>query len=970
MAQDQGVTERRDGQPPVQTPAQPSEITAGGSDGLRWMAGLGAAAAAGAASQGAGPAHAGAPGIGSSEAGTGATRASSAARPFRIFHVSDVHFGNHFDESVWNYVGELARRERPDLVVCTGDLVDHGGLFMLAAARREFQGFIDHLTALNAKEGSSRQVQLRCVPGNHDCGPWGNLKFRPFSTNFGAVFGPGAFELPAGMPSYLAYRRSSLPVRCLMRLRMTPALYARKWWTSAKRFFAHQESGYRIELLRSDDPQEVVLVYLDSNDSMRLATGNVNAREVTKLKALMLNLREAQGARPFVPRIALLHHHPLPIPEASIAEGLTSFEPFLVLRNAGLVLKELNKCDVDLILHGHKHYAAFGRLGYSIDHHTEGEIAVLAAGSGGVTHSESGRNSVNLIDILETGRMSFRSIHFGAGGGAPVHEIARGKKEIHGIEMHKARVHRRAAERQGQWIDTVRHAVGVDATGVAVVQQDVSQHWFERPLPTQVVPVVCSVSLGRISHNTIELSELSKSAGYQWVNRPQGPVQQVRAGIHVGRRLTGPALDYGYRYKCFNTYAITRWETIAACEREALQRARVPAGQARRPRVRLAELEVTSYVVRAPLRQLVFRVQLPGGQYPLKPFVQVMRWSTYPATPLDEHLQFHEHGSDGEWVNDAELTAHEAGRLAQIGEDVWELRVSYPMVGHRYDVRWRVEPFRLAVPLQDTTRIRGRTLAMRGTLLSRETMAAFEGPLRAWESEFRDVLNSISSAGRELDDVEIAMFTYDESRHDLVQTLVMAPGKDDVVPPHPLIVPLGEGVIGAAFKRSLPVMYVDPQLSGSPHEAAYLYSEEEPGPFGAALPATRWKYVLAFPLSSYSAGVTPDWGPHTTVGVLTLSSERLDSGLVELVGPMSWLADGSLAEGFLTDEAAQEDGPASDAAADGQGADDADGHGSPAPRRRDLGKVLWVCAHLLVDYLPESPESSTSATARDWPNAP
>lgn len=926
MAHDHGVTARRDGFEPKPSSPHPQpqddrHPSAGSHDSRRWMAGLGMGAADASAAAAAGASAA--PGAHVHGAGSADSapfpEAPSATRPFRIFHLSDVHFGNHFDESVWNYVGELARRERPDLVVCTGDLVDHGGLFMLAAARQEFRVFTDQLSAMNASEGSPRQVQLRCVPGNHDCGPFGNLKFRPFSTNFGAVFGPGAFALPAGMPSYLAYRRSSFPVRCLMRLRMTPALYARKWWTAAKRFLAREESGYRLDLLRSDDPQEVVLVYLDSNDSMRLATGNVNAREVTKLKALMLNLREAQGARPFVPRIALLHHHPLPIPEASIAEGLTSFEPFLVLRNAGLVLKELNKCDVDLILHGHKHYAAFGRLGYSIDHHTEGEIAVLAAGSGGVTHSESGRNSVNLIDILETGRMSFRSIHFGAGGGAPVHEIARGKKEIHGIEMHKARVHRRAAERQGQWIETVRHAVGVDATGVAVVQQDITQHWFERPLPMQVVPVVCSVSLGRISHNTIELSEGSKSAGYQWVNRPQGPVQRVRAGIHVGRRLTGPALDYGYRYKCFNTYAITRWETIAACERESMQRARTAPGQPRRPRVRLAELEVTSYVVRAPLRQLVFRVQLPGGQYPIKPFVQVMRWSTYPATPLDEHLQFHEHGTEGEWVNDAELTAHEAGHLSQIGEDVWELRVSYPMVGHRYDVRWRVEPFRPQVTLQDTTRIRGRTLAMRATLLSRDTMAAYEGPLRAWESEFRDVLNSIGSGDRVLDDVEIAMFTYDESRHDLVQTLVLAPGKDEVVPDHPLVVPLGEGVIGAAFKRSLPVMYVDPQLSGSQHEAAYLYSEENAGaagsqgasaPFGAsaasaaspasaasaascvAMAATRWKYVLAFPLSSYSAGVTPDWGPHTTVGVLTLSSERLDSGLVELVGPMSSLADG------------------------------------------------------------------------------
>ncbi|WP_177200829.1 metallophosphoesterase [Roseateles sp. YR242] len=903
-----------------------------------------------------------------------------AARPFRIFHLSDVHFGNHFDESVWNYVGELARRERPDLVVCTGDLVDHGGLFMLAAAQQEFKKFTDHLNDWNRKNGSERNVQFRCVPGNHDCGPWGNLKFRPFSTNFGAIFGAVPIQVPAWMPAYLQYRRSSFLRRCLHRVFQTPALYAIKWGTTLWRFFSGKETGFNVPLLRSDDPQEVVLVYLDSNDAMRLATGNVNAREVTKLKALMLNLRDDTGARPFVPRVALLHHHPLPIPEASIEEGLTSFEPFLVLRNAGLVLKELNRCDVDLILHGHKHYAAFGRLGYSIDHHTEGEIAVLAAGSGGVTHSEPGRNSVNLIDILETGRMSFRSIHFGAGGGAPVHEISRGKKEIHGVEMHKARVHRRAMERQGQWIEKVTHAVGVDPTGVAVVRQDVTQHWFERPGPAQVVPVVCSVSLGRVSHNTIELSELSKSAGHQWVNRPKGPVRLVQAGIDVGRRLTGPAVDYGYQYKCFNTYAITQWETVAASEREALHQ---DDQQPRRPRERVPELELTSYVVRAPLRALVFKVQLPASEQALKPFMQVMRWSTYPATPLDPYGQFHEHGAPGEWVSDAELTAHESANLIQRGDNLWELNVAYPMVGHRYDVRWRAEPARLAAPTRDSTRSRGRTLALRSALLDVPTVQANVTALREWEQFFRDALKSMTSQTGALDDIEIAMFSYDEARHDLIQALVLSPTKPYLIPRHPLVVPLGEGVIGAALKRSQPVMYVDPLLSGSKHEAAYLYAGEEDTPAGPStrLAGTRWKYVVAFPLSSDVAGEDLDWGPHTTVGVLTLSSARVDSGLVDLVGQMIAAppAAGAPAAYGLGDPRAEAGrGPGRSPDADvGAGADDWGASEEPGDaaedvgdeKRRELaGELLWSYANFLMLCLTEDPVPAGSDDRASLPN--
>ena len=58
---------------------------------------------------------------------------STSTRPYRVMHLSDLHFGATFDASLWDYIGALAARERPNLIAITGDLVDHGGLFMLAA---------------------------------------------------------------------------------------------------------------------------------------------------------------------------------------------------------------------------------------------------------------------------------------------------------------------------------------------------------------------------------------------------------------------------------------------------------------------------------------------------------------------------------------------------------------------------------------------------------------------------------------------------------------------------------------------------------------------------------------------------------------------------------------------------------------------------------------------------------------------
>ena len=114
------------------------------------------------------------------------------------------------------------------------------------------------------------------------------------------------------------------------------------------------------------------------------------------------------------PRIALMHHHALPTPYSDVREGLTSFEPFLVLRNAGTLLKELTRNDFNIVLHGHKHYSSFMRLGYTNQQDVEGELAVIAAGSTGVTHAEAGRNSINIIETHSNGYMLHVPVFYGA----------------------------------------------------------------------------------------------------------------------------------------------------------------------------------------------------------------------------------------------------------------------------------------------------------------------------------------------------------------------------------------------------------------------------------------------------------------------------------------------------------------------------------------------------------------------------
>jgi len=70
----------------------------------------------------------------------------------RLFHVSDLHFGRA-DHAALDWFASAVERERPDAVVCTGDLTQR-------ARRSEFEEACRYLEAL--------PVPVTVEPGNHD----------------------------------------------------------------------------------------------------------------------------------------------------------------------------------------------------------------------------------------------------------------------------------------------------------------------------------------------------------------------------------------------------------------------------------------------------------------------------------------------------------------------------------------------------------------------------------------------------------------------------------------------------------------------------------------------------------------------------------------------------------------------------------------------------------------------------------
>lgn len=71
------------------------------------------------------------------------------AAPRLLFHVSDLHFGNE-DRAALDWFAQEVARERPDAVICTGDLTMRG-------SAREFAAAQDYLASLG--------VPLWVVPG-------------------------------------------------------------------------------------------------------------------------------------------------------------------------------------------------------------------------------------------------------------------------------------------------------------------------------------------------------------------------------------------------------------------------------------------------------------------------------------------------------------------------------------------------------------------------------------------------------------------------------------------------------------------------------------------------------------------------------------------------------------------------------------------------------------------------------------
>lgn len=272
----------------------------------------------------------------------------------RIAHLSDLHFtseetNNAYYEAVKNDLSNL----KPDLIAVTGDIADNMDLDLsdidIYKSFQSTKKFLENLCNLCKLDPKYR---LFIVPGNHDyrCKGVFNFKWKFYPQKFKEIF----------------------------------------------------KDYFRTEYI---EDLNLIVGCFNSNTTKKkinFSTGEVLVMEFNNFNENMNKWkRDAPEKVAKAKKIALLHHHPMPIYRAEAKGGLFDKEEFLLLKNSGTFMKEMIKNGIRLIFHGHKHHRGVSKASFPIDSDIFGNIGVISAAS--IRKDTDGEYSYNVVDYYDNG---------------------------------------------------------------------------------------------------------------------------------------------------------------------------------------------------------------------------------------------------------------------------------------------------------------------------------------------------------------------------------------------------------------------------------------------------------------------------------------------------------------------------------------------------------------------------------------
>ncbi len=686
----------------------------------------------------------------------------------RIVHLSDLHLGNDGDES-WEAFREVEHVLQTNhllapisVLIVSGDLGNHPN-------KKHFALIKEQLEALCRKCGLDPARQLVVIPGNHD--------YRFYGNAIGWLHCPGAFN----------------------------------------QVFA---DWHQPKYLRLADGEEVALFAFDSNISRsgwNFARGEVGAAGLHRFQTQYhaLKAQHPGFARAF--KIAVTHHHPLPI---AAAEAEHVSDAFLGLEDAGTFLRELVRREygVDLVLHGHKHYPAFGRIKVFTSLFGERELSVLAAGSACKRDGVPRGNSFNVI-TLDAGRVW---------AGRWFRETGSFERELTVYDL----LSRGAARERAFESFCLDPATG----GVRLRREahlyDLGEYGDcqRRTLYEGLTVAENKPPLGefRLEKKTragqfagIPITQPPVNTKMEWIADPDASRRHLKGHLTIvppvrpqvpGEPSPGRDVSFHLEFRVFNSFAMN-------------------AAQADRMYGPGQDSEWVSIAVKRPVELLEIEVRFPP-KVELPEFrVEVLR----DADPA----QVPETRPEGEHnVSEEE----EGQRQLLVGRDTVLLKVFKPLSKHRYGFSWTLPPARL----RSSHALQGRALRLRDRLLALDTRRPESNPLQPVLLKARNAIHQFyGGQWDQPEDYELALWVFDEEERHL---RCVAGVFDSAYWKETLLE--GEGIAGRAHKQNALICYVRGKvLKGEDYS--------KPPPAGCQLPEILLVLPLRYPLDTDAPGPVP-----------------------------------------------------------------------------------------------------------------
>jgi 3',5'-cyclic AMP phosphodiesterase CpdA len=322
-----------------------------------------------------------------------------------VAHLSDLHFTS---EMTWPPLPEdeakpWAMRYRaleddviaqmPNLVVVTGDLADNHLWELqdegLAKSWDIALAFLEGLCkrVFGAEPESNWKQRLFIIPGNHDVKVLGNInpvELKQITSS--KRFRMGRWFLSLATKAYVKRKGLGLSERDLEALFDPELKTVLETSPMDVKAFARKFGVYTTS--RRVDALRMYVFCINSNiaaDSVvTFAQGAVSAEEARQFRATAKKWQAEDSWYKDWHKIALVHHHPMPIPLAEGLVGLTEADQFHLMRNAGTFLNLCIESEIDFVLHGHKHARSCSRVSIPQRDGRDRSVVVIGAGSGQV----------------------------------------------------------------------------------------------------------------------------------------------------------------------------------------------------------------------------------------------------------------------------------------------------------------------------------------------------------------------------------------------------------------------------------------------------------------------------------------------------------------------------------------------------------------------------------------------------------